>query len=190
MLYYLINHHNFILLFSVVPLCGMLIDNACPKRLIRYSIYIAGFFLLPIFSGYSYTIDNLYGVTVFIIAILGYALFINGVATKRKTVFYNTLTVVPICLIVSFAGVMFGIITVEREWEYKNYKIAYLTERGFSGGPLMTYELSEYALNRIFIKQIDTAVDNDTTGSCWVKFADTKFNFNKCNRELSFIEKK
>ena len=84
---------------------------------------------------------------------------------------------------------MAGTITIEQEWQVKGYRIQYVHDQGFSGGPLMTYQLDKYALLPIFIKNVDSKWDNDTTHSCWVKFPDEHFNFNKCHPDSSFLSK-
>jgi uncharacterized membrane protein YfhO len=187
---YIVNHVNFILLFSVLPLVGLVIEKSFEKKVICIAIYVSLAFLLPIFSGYDYVIDNGYGIIIYIILTCGYGLFIMNVQRQIPVTLVFTAVICPICLFLAFVGSMAGTITTEREWSFQNYKVAYVRDQGFSGGPLMTYQLSKYAKMPLFIKHIDTKVDTDTTGSCWVKFADTRFNFNKCNRELSFFEKK
>jgi len=76
---------------------------------------------------------------------------------------------------------MAGSISVEREWEIKEYKVRYLRDQGFSGRPLMKYELYKYGSIPIFIKHVDTKVDDDTTSNCVVKFEYKNLTFNKCD---------
>jgi hypothetical protein len=80
-------------------------------------------------------------------------------------------------------GNMLGGTTIEREWDSKGYKIRYIKDQGFVGGPLMKYELYKYTTFPIFIEQVDAKFDTDTTGSCMVKFELAKFDFNRCSGE-------
>lgn len=94
------------------------------------------------------------------------------------------------CLFAAFIGTMAGTLTIENEWNIKGYKVEYRRDQGFSGGPLMTYQLSKYASIPIFIKNVDSKWDSDTTRNCWIRFDDEKFNFNKCQVDSSYSSKK
>jgi len=51
------------------------------------------------------------------------------------------MSLIGILGIISFYAAFFGAITIEREWVMKDYKIQYVRDQGFSGGPLFKYEL-------------------------------------------------
>ncbi len=77
---------------------------------------------------------------------------------------------------------------VENSWRVRNYKVEYIKDQGFAGGALMKYEISKYALIPILTKEVDMAVDNDTTNSCLIHFTDIKMDFDKCNVSLKDVK--
>jgi hypothetical protein len=78
-------------------------------------------------------------------------------------------------------GGFYGTISVQDEWKVKGYKIEYLKEQGFSGGPLMKYRLYKYADIPIFIRHVCTKVDTGKAKSCVVKFKYKNFSFDSCS---------
>ena len=80
---------------------------------------------------------------------------------------------------------MVGFIRVEREWHINNYKVEYIMDQGFAGGPLMKYKLSKYSLIPIFIKELEISVDNDTLNSCNVIFHESNVTFNRCEEKIT-----
>jgi hypothetical protein len=74
---------------------------------------------------------------------------------------------------------------VEKSWSVKDYKIDYIVDQGFAGGPLMKYEISKYAFIPVLIKKVDASIDEDVKGKCLIRFEKAKMDFNKCSITLS-----
>lgn len=83
-----------------------------------------------------------------------------------------------------FIDTMGGSQTTERKWKLDGYQIEYIKDQGFAGGPLMKYELSKFTAIPIFIKKMETVVEDDTTKNCDIRFDKSKMVFNKCNGTL------
>jgi hypothetical protein len=88
----------------------------------------------------------------------------------------------------AFMDSMSGYQRIENSWNIQNYKIDYVTDQGFAGGPLMRYEISKYGAIPIFIKKVDYAIDNDTINNCLIHFTDINVDFNKCNISLKEVK--
>ncbi|WP_212006475.1 hypothetical protein [Chitinophaga sp. HK235] len=188
-MHYLVRHQGFIFLFFTFPLLGWLIHQCFSKKTISYILCISLVLLLPALTGYSYVVDNAYGYLFYILLTFAYALIHKVTEYKFLPTGIISLSLFLLCVFISFMGVVAGTITVERKWKLKGYKIEYIRDQGFAGRPLMTYQLSKYAMIPIFLKHVDTKVDDDTTHTCWIKFADAGFNFNKCSPDSSGILK-
>lgn len=189
MLYYISNHSIFIFFFFTFPLVSLITHRYLTKEAISYILYPCIVFLLPVLSGYSYIIENMYGFLFYISLTCIYTLCVKKFNYKIASSFILATILFFICGFLSFMGAFTGSIIVEKEWTLKKYKIQYVRDQGFSGGPLVTYQLSKYAIIPLFIKHIDTEIDNDTTQNCWIKFTDAGFNFNKCEPDSSFLKK-
>ena len=184
-MYYLVEHSAFIFWFFTFPLLGWVIHKHISKKLICYILYITLALFLPAFTGYHYVVNNGYGYLFYVLLAFGYALMHKTTEYKLLPTIIFSVVLVIFCGFTAFIGGMAGTITVEKEWKVKGFKVEYVKDQGFAGGPLMTYELSKYAVIPIFIKHVDGRRDDDTTGSCWIKFANARFDFNKCEPDSS-----
>lgn len=184
-MYYLVEHSAFIFWFFTFPLLGWVIHKHISKKLICYILYIALALFLPAFTGYHYVVNNGYGYLFYVLLAFGYALMHKTTEYKLLPTIIFSVVLFIFCGFTAFIGGMAGTITVEKEWKVKGFKVEYVKDQGFAGGPLMTYELSKYAVIPIFIKHVDGRRDDDTTGSCWIKFANARFDFNKCEPDSS-----
>lgn len=169
--------------FFLVPVCGVILSRKFNTKTLYYICFIATVLLFPVITGYNYAMDNAYAYLIYIILSCLYAFMLKG-STKVIPV-----TIVLSCVLmiilgcIACIGNMLGGTTIEREWDSKGYKIRYIKDQGFVGGPLMKYELYKYTTFPIFIEQVDAKFDTDTTGSCMVKFELAKFDFNRCSGE-------
>ncbi|MCH2235590.1 MAG: hypothetical protein MK078_15220 [Crocinitomicaceae bacterium] len=149
---------------------------------------ISGILFAPIFNGYLYIITWLY--QLFGLVLLGglYSLF----SKNLKEMTYKILTSVLLSgflLILlgwfSFMDSFGGNQKVLQTWETDNYKIEYIKDQGFAGGPLMKYELSVYSSIPIFIKKIETARKDEMEDKCIVIFPESELIFNKCENQIN-----
>ncbi|OCX54492.1 hypothetical protein BEL04_09645 [Mucilaginibacter sp. PPCGB 2223] len=178
---YIFAHPELIFFFFSFPILGWILQAGLPTKIISYVLYTSLVLLLPIFTGYSYIIENLYAILVYTILACGYGLLLKGAKRKILTSILLSIVLVFPLGFIAFIGAMAGTITVEQHWEIKDYRVDYVRDQGFSGGPLLTYRLKKYGFIPIFIKEVDSKVDNDTTNNCTVKFQYKNVSFNKCN---------
>jgi hypothetical protein len=177
---YIIQHPILILIFFTVPFFGWILYKSFDDKIIRIVLIISGIVLLPCIAGYSYVLYAVGPLSFYIILSSAYYFLIKKFKNIRNTIIKPTIILFVILGLVSFEGGFLGTITVQHTWKVKGYKIEYLKDQGFSGGPLMKYELYEYAAIPIFIKHVDTKADLDTTNSCIVKFEYKNFKFDPC----------
>ncbi|MFL5731159.1 MAG: hypothetical protein ACJ75J_16850 [Cytophagaceae bacterium] len=78
---------------------------------------------------------------------------------------------------------MSGYQKTEKEWKIDNYKIEYVCDQGFSGRPLLKYELSQYAFIPLFIRHVETAIAGDS-GNCKIIFKESGISFNACEGKI------
>ena len=184
---YVVKNLSFVFLLFTFPLLGWVLHEYFSKTILIVLLSTFTILLLPVFTSYMYDLDNAYGYIIYIILTSGYAFLIKRSHFRFWGALKLAAIIFPVCGFFSFLGVMLGSINVESEWKVKGYKVVYFRDQGFSGRALMTYQLIKYAPLSIFIKHIDTVVDDDTTHSCWIRFKDSKFNFNKCAVDSSYF---
>ena len=177
---FVIRYPELILLFCTVPLLAWIIRHSLDSKFVIYLLSIDIIFLLPILTGYTYVIDYAYLLLFYIALSCGYSFVVRRSGKIFSSVVLPCIVLFGILGFVTFIAAMGGSINVEREWEIKGYKVRYQRDQGFSGRPLMTYELYKYGVIPIFIKHVDTKVDDDTTNNCVVKFEYKNLNFDKC----------
>lgn len=176
LVYYLIENGTNILLFSLFPLIGIFILKRFSETKTIIILSLASILFLPVLLGYSY-------VTPFINELFFLLLIscIYRLVIPNSKLVWITFGVAFFCfMLIMFFGKMMGTLNKKDEWNISNYKIEYLEERGFSGGPLLEYRLSRYTKIPIFIKELEIKLDTDTIRNCLVKFEKSKFTFNKC----------
>jgi hypothetical protein len=181
---YLVKHSFFVFIFFSIPLSGWYIHSRLSKKSIKYILYFTIVLLLPALAGYDYIIDTAYSILTYILLTCLYALLMINSDYKRSGTILISSLLFCICGFVSFFSQIIGFIKVENRWNVNGYRIEYVADQGFAGGARMTYELSRYAWIPLFIKHVDTQLQ-DTANSCWVKFTNEGFNFNRCSIDSS-----
>ena len=181
-------HGNELFIFFLFPVIGIILDLKVSKKKILILTIISGILFAPIFNGYLYIITWLY--QLYGLVLLGglYSLF----SKNLKEMTYKILTSVLLSgflLILlgwfSFMDSFGGNQKVLQTWETDNYKIEYIKDQGFAGGPLMKYELSVYSSIPIFIKKIETARKDEMEDKCIVIFPESELIFNKCENQIN-----
>ncbi|MEO6521248.1 MAG: hypothetical protein ABIN91_06220 [Mucilaginibacter sp.] len=143
--------------------------------------------VIPVILGYSYNDDTNNAKFLYIASSCGYALIFK----RRQLNFASCLTASAICFalfgFIAFMGVMFGSVVVKDKWNINDYQIKYIEERGFSGGPLMRYELNKYTKYSILIKNVDNKIDTDSVKTCTIKFEEVGLTFDKCQPDSLYL---
>ncbi|UAY50837.1 hypothetical protein [Ferruginibacter albus] len=181
-------HGNELFILFLTPIAGLIFDFFINKKATFYILGISLFLLLPLLTGYGYTIPytpQILGLTA-LSCLYG---FYSKQIGKKSIKIISAILFSGLLFIIfgyfAFMNSMSGYQRVENSWTIKNYKIEYIADQGFAGGPLMKYEISKYGLIPIFIKKIDYSVDNDTTNNCLIHFTDIKMDFDKCKITLT-----
>ncbi|MBO9728570.1 MAG: hypothetical protein J7623_08035 [Chitinophaga sp.] len=187
---YIVEHSGFVLLLFTFPLLGWFLHLKYTPKVIVIILFTAIGLLLPVFTGYSYVLNNAYGYLSYISLAAGYAYFLTKGEYKFAPTGIFSLILFLFCGVLAFMGGFLGSITVEKEWRLKGYRVTYVKDQGFAGSPLLTYQLSKYGMIPIFVKEIQVKRDDDTTGSCWIEFDQAGFNFNKCSPDSSVVVKR
>ena len=186
---YLITHPFTIIFFCTIPILSWGFYKFFNDKIVLYLLAISLILLLPIFSGYHYIIDNAYAALLYITISCAYYFRVKKTPKVSSTVIKPALI---LFLTLGFIGFCFGIaggtVSVKKEWDLKDYKVLYVREQGFSGGPSMRYKLYKYGDMSIFIKCVDSEVDTTNGDSCIIKFKIEKFNFDKCTTAANMAE--
>src|SRR5882757_1357599 len=141
---YFIEHPFLIFLFFTVPLSGWLLYKVLSRKLNLFLLCLASVLLLPAFSGYTYIVENSYTGLFYLGLACCYSFLIKSFKKPAFSIITQSVVLIFVCGVISFYSSFFGAVQVENEWNVKNYKIQYLREQGFSGGPQMEYELYHY----------------------------------------------
>ena len=173
------------LFYFIVPIIGLVIEAFLSKKVALYIFLLSCLLLSPNLIGYSYIIPW----TNQIVALLGlssaYSLCSWSIEKNKITV--AIIVSVSLFVLLGIGTFMKGFVgskTVDKKWDIDEYRIEYIRDQGFVGGPLMKYELHKYAMIPVLIKKKETVVDNDTTGSCKVIFVKSEIVFDKCSGSI------
>jgi len=177
---YVVAHPELIFFFFSFPILGWILHSSLSGTVVLYALYTSLILLLPILTGYSYVIENAYAILIYISLACGYSLTLKNNPKKILTTIIISALLFLLLGFAAFIGGMAGTVTVQQRWEIKDYEVDYVRDQGFSGGALMTYRLKKYGAIPIFIKEVDSKVDNDTTNNCIVTFEYNNVSFNKC----------
>lgn len=186
MIYYLAQAGTNLLWFFLFPIIGHIVSKKLPKTINIIVLVLVSILFLPLLAGYSYLFPLLNEILfLFLIS------FIYSLVIKRPkwTTAFITCGIAFFCLgVVSFWIKMMIQLEKNNEWEIGNYKIEYFEERGFSGGSLLQFKLSEYSMNNIFLKEIETAPDINKLDGHLIIFHQNHLIFDKYEAKLMRIK--
>lgn len=181
-------HGNQLFILFLTPLLGLVFDYTLSKKAIVYLLGTSALLFLPILMGYEYIIPYAFQALALTALSCLYCLYSRQI-TRGTPKLISALLIGGLAFIVlghfAFMDSMSGYQKVEKSWRVNRYKIEYIMDQGFSGRPLLTYEISKYGLVPIIRKKVDHTVDDDTTHSCIVHFTDIQMNFDKCKGTLT-----
>ncbi|MDJ1505414.1 hypothetical protein [Xanthocytophaga agilis] len=168
-------HGNQLFILFLTPLLGLIFDYTLSKKVILYLLGTSVVLFLPIVAGYEYIIPytvQALGLTALSCLYYFYSRQITQVTPK----IISAILIGGLAFIVlkhlAFMDSMSGYQKVEKSWNVNHHKIEYIVDQGFSGRPLLKYEIRKYGLIPIVLKKVDRAYDDDTTNSCIVHFTD------------------
>lgn len=179
---------NELFIFFTFPIIGIGLDLLTSKRIIVYILVVSGILLAPILTGYSYLIDWLYQLFGLVFFSCLYALYSMQIEKRASKIILSVSSAMMLFFLLGFCAFMDSFSGNQRvidSWKFDNYKVEYIRDQGFAGGPLMKYELSKYAVIPIFVKKIETVTDIDTTRSCRVIFTHKNLVLDKCAKTLT-----
>lgn len=172
------------------PLIGLAIESRLPRRTGYWIIGISFFLLIPIFTPWYYIFPYAYRTLLLILFSTAFALSLQSPARKKsKSAFSVGLTIALFIGLgfMQFVNILISRKTVEKTWHVKNYNVEYVADQGFTGQPVMYYELNKYGLIPIFVKNVESIIEYDTMTSCTIHFPANKMIFNKCNGSLEHL---
>jgi hypothetical protein len=173
------------LIYFIVPIVGLIIEAFISRKVALYIFILSCLFLSPNLIGYSYIIPWASQIVTLLGLSSAYSLCSRSIEKNKITVAVIFSVFLFIVLAIgTFVKEFSGIRTIENKWDIGEYRIDYIRDQGFAGGPLMKYELHEYAMIPILIEKKETVIDNDTTGSCEVFFVESKIVFDKCSSSI------
>lgn len=181
---YFIKYGNEGFILFLFPLIGLLFEKKLSNRNALWVIGISCLLLVPVFTPYHYVIPYVYRTLILVIVSAVFAICLKQLKRRKAKVWFSIIASAMLFITLgffSFLDSFSGFQRVERSWRTGGYKIEYVMAQGFAGGPLMTYELSEYTSIPLFIRNIDTFIDRDTAENCVLYFNRCKLFFNKCD---------
>ena len=181
-------HGQQLFILFAFPLIGLGFDFWLSKKRTVYILIASLVLLTPIFTGYSYLVSwayQFFGLVGLSCAYSFYSMQIENKAPK----FVSAVIISGLLFLIlgwfAFMDAFSGSQTTENDWAIGRYKIEYIRDQGFAGGPLMKYQLSKYGLIPIFIKVVEISEERDTVYNCEIPFENNKIIFNKCNGTIN-----
>ncbi len=172
------------------PLIGLAIESRLPRRTGYWIMGISFILVIPIFTPWHYIFPYAYRTLLLILFSTAFAMTLQSPSRKKsKTAFSVGLTIVLFLGLgfMQLVNLLIGRKTVEKTWRIKNYNVEYAADQGFTGQPVMRYELNQYGFLPIFVRNVESVTENDTMTSCTIHFPVNKMLFNKCNGSLERI---
>jgi len=183
---YFVRHGRELTIFVVLPFIGLALEIGLTAKQIRIVLIAALVLLAPALTGYDYVIESGYRSLVLLAGACLYTFVSSGIERNRSKFIAAFLCAVPLLVILGygyFINTMGGNKSREGKWDLNGYRIEYFKDQGFSGSPLYTYELARYAAIPLFIKHIETAVQ-DSADDCSIHFETSRLLFDKCKQTL------
>lgn len=185
---WLLRHGNELFILFLAPVIGLILDIGLSRKNIRYVLCVSLFLLLPLLFGYQYTILFISQLLALASAGCLFSFLLARVAKQsHKYVVAILLSVLLFAALgfIAFMDSLSGTVKVEKSWWVKGYRIDYIADQGFAGGPLMKHEISKYAFIPVLIKKVDVSIGEDAKDRCVIRFEEVKIDFNKCSVTLS-----
>ena len=183
-MYDLIKYGNEAFILFTFPLVGLVFERTLSKRQTLVIMGIAAVLFLPIITPYRYIIPYAFRTLLLIMLSAAFGCYLKTLEKNGTKVWISFITSAILFFPFAFFGYMdsfAGYQKVQRTWHVDDYRVEYIADQGFAGRARMTYELSKYCMIPLLIRNVETIVDNDTTGSCLLEFAESRIVFDKCN---------
>jgi hypothetical protein len=154
-----------------------------------YWLLIIAFVLItPVFATYRYSIPYFLRLLVLTLFSAAFAIYIHAEEERKYQVRAAWIMSTVLFFLFGFFALLdtvAGYQEVQKKWYVDDYKIEYIKDQGFAGGPLMKYQLNRYGIIPLFIKKVDVVIDRDSMNGCLVTFVESRVVFKKCNSTLT-----
>jgi len=183
----IINAKYYLILF-ISPIIGLIFHFKIARKARVYLLIISIIMLTPALFGFRYIINYVYQILGILFLSSGYSFMIDKITKGEKKVIISVIVTVLLFLMLgffTFLSAFGGTLTIEKEWEIDNYKVEYIRDQGFSGRPLMKYNLNKYSIFPFLIKTIETSTRKDSINNCIIYFNDRNIIFDKCKNEIN-----
>jgi len=171
-----------ILLLITFPVVGFLFTLILSQKQLRLLAIITAVMVLPFLLSYFYILPWL---NIFIPEILFAAVFALSTYNLSQWGRFIRAVWVTGFLFIPFVPLLMnaflsGEQSVESRWSSGGYRIEYTKDQGFSGGALMRYELSKYALIPVLAKKLEAVREDADKQTCTVRFTESRITFDRC----------
>jgi hypothetical protein len=151
-------HGRHVFIFFTFPLVGLVMDAFLETKKLIYGLVLMGILLAPAITGYSYTFSWGYYFFAFVGLCCTYSLFSKEIEEAKRKIWSAVFASGILFLVLGWFSIIdsfSGSQTVVRNWHTEDYKVEYVRDQGFAGGPLMKYELSKYSRVPFFVKRLN-----------------------------------
>ncbi len=187
-----VNSSQLLILF-LAPIAGWLLHLFFPKEKRIYVATLFGVLLLPSLTGYDFIWGGMYEFCVMMILAILWAWLLTRIKSKWAKAILSII-IAGILFAVFFMLLMIsdfaGSRSVHQSWKNKDYQVKLIKSQGFSGRPLMVYELYHLPVFGLFNKKIESMADHPSfpIEGCLLEFKTTKVQFDKCKEEIILVE--
>lgn len=182
---FIIIHAKAALILVLFPLLGFQMEKHLTNRQAGYTAAIAAVLLIPVFTPYQYTIPYVFRILILVLAAAIFSFMLRDAETnrskKRMTILNSVLLLIPLgffYMLSSFAGYT----EVDKTWKSNGYRVEYIIDQGFAGGPGIYYKLSKYTTIPLFVRKLEVnVIESDSTfADCKMDFLESRVQFDKC----------
>ncbi len=184
----LLNEHaRDLFIFFVVPMAGLLVEYVFSARRATIVSVLLGLFIFPVCIGYEFSFPRLGVFAEMLFLSCLYSLVSRQISGKIKTYGSVILSFVLFAVFGSMSVMNNDQVktAVEKTWQAGHYKVEYLSDQSFDGGPLLQYALNEYATIPFYLKRIETVIEPEDMSACPVNFPKSRLVFDRCHAKIT-----
>lgn len=172
----------------ISPIIGLLLSFTLKNKKIRGRILYANLLILsPILFGWIYDFNFIPQGAGIITFSIFFSFLIDRISSKVFKIMnpiFSSLALAFILGYLAFLDAFSGSTTVDKTWQFNTFRVEYIIDQGFAGGPALYYDLRKNALIPFLSKKIDTNYRIENEG-CIIEFKENTYVFDSCKNSLT-----
>jgi len=180
---------SYLRILILFPLLGFLFNLFLNLKLQKFILITFCVLFSPSFFGYHLIIDWFNEFCFMMILAVGFSHFLISYGKDNARALLTFVLSGFLFVAISFAtffDTFGGYQKIEATWRNGFYKIKYVRDQGFAGGPLMKYELHHSILWGLYDRKIQTLriESSEPDSNCILLFEKKDITFDKCKKQF------